>query len=50
LSQEEIEALLGDPLSFTGNAKAQTEAVVSRIHHVVGRHHEAAKYRPSAIL
>jgi adenylosuccinate lyase len=50
LSQDEIEALLGDPLSFTGNAKAQTEAVVSRIHHVLSRHHEAAKYRPSSIL
>jgi adenylosuccinate lyase len=50
LTQEEIEALLSDPLSFTGNATAQTQAVNQRIRAIVDRHREAAQYRPSAIL
>ena len=50
LNQDEIDALLNQPLNFTGNAARQTQAVVERIHGVLARHHEAASYRPTSIL
>lgn len=50
LDANELKALLAEPLSFTGNAVAQTAAISKRIDQVCKRYSAAAKYRPSAIL
>ncbi|MER5648777.1 adenylosuccinate lyase [Streptosporangium sp. NPDC002524] len=50
LDEAALRALLGEPLSFTGAASAQVEAVVARVAQVVTRYPQAAAYRPGAIL
>lgn len=50
MKEVELEALFSEPLSFTGNAVHQTQAVIERIHAVVARHRGAATYRPDPIL
>lgn len=50
LSAEEIEALLGDPIRFTGNAQPQTARFVAQVEGVVARYPHAAAYVPEPIL
>lgn len=50
LTATDLQGLLADPLAFTGNAVAQTKAVMQRIGDVTKAHGAAAKYRPSGIL
>ncbi|MER6831671.1 adenylosuccinate lyase [Streptosporangium sp. NPDC000563] len=50
LERAQLEALLGEPISFTGAASAQVEAVVQQVGRVVERYPQAAAYRPGAIL
>ncbi len=50
LSREELDALVSDPITFTGAAVDQVHAVVRRVEGVVARHPEAAAYAPGAIL
>ncbi|MCT2585989.1 adenylosuccinate lyase [Actinophytocola gossypii] len=50
LDRPGLDALLADRLSFTGVAGAQVAAVVKRVGEVTGRHADAAKYTPGAIL
>jgi adenylosuccinate lyase len=50
LSRADIDALVGEPLSFTGAAAAQVADVVRRVEEIVARHPEAASYTPEAIL
>ncbi len=50
LSKEQLASLVADPITFTGAAVAQTQAVVRRIAEVTGRHPRAAAYAPGAIL
>ncbi len=50
LRQAELRDLLGEPISFTGAASAQVEAVVARVAQIVARYPQAAAYRPGAIL
>ncbi len=50
LTRTEIDAAVADPLSFTGTAAAQVDAVVRRVEQLVARHPGAAAYRPAAIL
>jgi adenylosuccinate lyase len=50
LSGGQIEALLAEPIGFTGAAVAQTGEVVRRVAKVVVGHPEAAAYAPQAIL
>jgi adenylosuccinate lyase len=50
LSEQQIEALVADPIEFTGAARDQVAAVVRRVEEVVAADPEAAKYRPGAIL
>ena len=45
-----IDALVAEPIAFTGAAVAQTQAVVRRVDDVVARHPEAAAYSPGPIL
>jgi adenylosuccinate lyase len=41
---------VADPLTFTGAAVAQTQAVCRKVAEVVERHPAAASYSPGAIL
>jgi adenylosuccinate lyase len=50
LSREQLDALVDEPLSFTGAAGAQVSAVVAQVGDVVRRHPVAAGYTPAPIL
>jgi len=50
LSQEQLEILIADPLSFTGVAAQQVSAVLAKITTVTAARPEAAAYSPGAIL
>ncbi len=50
LDRASLDALVGEPLTFVGNALAQVDAFVAQVAEVVARHPEAAKYRPEPIL
>ena len=50
LTQTEIEALVSEPLEFTGAARAQVQTVVARVEGVVSADPIGAKYTPGAIL
>ena len=49
LTLKELEALLSQPLEFTGDAHAQTQRVVDRIGAITSAHAAAAQYRPGSI-
>ena len=46
----QLDALVADPITFTGAAVAQVQEVVRRVAEVTARHPEAAAYVPGAIL
>ena len=50
LSKEQLESLVSEPITFTGAAVAQVQAVVRRIAEVSARYPHAAAYSPGAIL
>ena len=50
LQRADLEALLGDPLTFVGAARRQTAMFVRQVAEVVAAHPEAASYDPGAIL
>ncbi len=50
LSREEIDALVAEPIEFTGAAVAQTRAVVARVEALAAAHPGAAAYTPGGIL
>jgi adenylosuccinate lyase len=50
LDRAALDALLAEPLSFTGLASAQVDAVIRKVDEVVKRHPDAAKYSPAPIL
>ena len=45
-----LEALMAEPLTFTGAASSQVDAVVAAVSLVVAEHPQAAAYTPGAIL
>jgi adenylosuccinate lyase len=50
LDADAIAKLVADPLSFTGAAAAQVDAMAERVARLVSAHPEAAAYRPAPIL
>ena len=50
LSRDQIEALVADPIEFTGAARDQVASVVRRVEEALGTDPEAAAYVPGAIL
>ena len=50
LTAAQLRALVAEPITFTGAAVDQVEAVVRRVAEVVERHPEAAAYSPGDIL
>ena len=50
LSRADLDAIVADPLSFTGAAAAQASAFVRQVDEIVRRHPEAAAYSPEPIL
>ena len=49
LNRSELQALISDPIEFTGAAKEQISRVVHRIEAITAVHSDAAKYQPGAI-
>ena len=50
LSRNELDALIAEPMSFTGAAPAQVKAVAERIAVIAHANPDAAAYRPGDIL
>ncbi len=50
LDRHELDALLAEPLAFTGAAGSQVRAVADRVAAIVDRYPDAAAYRPGDIL
>jgi adenylosuccinate lyase len=50
LTEAQLASLVAEPITFTGAAVAQVEAVVRRVAEVTARHPGAAAYTPGAIL
>jgi adenylosuccinate lyase len=50
LTADQLGTLVAEPITFTGAAVAQTQAVCRRVAAVVERHPDAAAYTPGAIL
>jgi adenylosuccinate lyase len=50
LTAEQLTTLVAEPITFTGAAVAQTQAVCRQVAAVVERHPAAASYSPGAIL
>jgi len=50
LTREQIDALVADPIEFTGAAVDQVRAVVAAVEELAKRHPDAAAYSPGAIL
>ena len=50
LTEDQLAALVAEPITFTGAAVTQTQAVCRRVAEVVERHPAAAAYSPGAIL
>jgi adenylosuccinate lyase len=50
LSIADLEAMVAEPITFTGAARSQTQEVCRRVAELVSRHTEAAAYDPGAIL
>ncbi len=50
LSRSELDALVGEPLTFAGAATAQVDDVVGRIERIASQHPDAAAYTPAPIL
>ena len=50
LTAVQLESLVADPITFTGAAVSQTQAVCRRVSDVAARHPDAAAYSPGAIL
>ena len=49
LDRAELDALINQPIEFTGDAREQITRVVSRINTITSANPVAAKYKPSAI-
>ena len=50
LTEEQLASLVAEPITFTGAAVAQVQAVVRRVEQVTARYPDAATYTPGAIL
>lgn len=50
MSHDELLALVAEPITFTGAAVAQVQAVVAEVEKLTGRYPAAASYRPGEIL
>jgi adenylosuccinate lyase len=50
LTREQIDALVANPIEFTGAAVDQVRTVVAKVEALVAQHPEAAAYHPGSIL
>ena len=50
LTERQLQALMADPLEFTGAARSQVAAVVQRVEQLAAEHPDAASYSPAPIL
>jgi len=49
LTRSELDALIGNPLDFSGDARPQVSRVVTRIEKITSAHPAAAQYKPHSI-
>jgi len=49
LTRQELDALIGDPIDFTGDARQQVSRVVNRIDVITSANPEASRYKPHNI-
>jgi adenylosuccinate lyase len=49
LDRPALDALISDPIEFTGEARQQVARVVSRIGAITSAHPAAAQYKPGSI-
>ncbi|MGE5719228.1 MAG: adenylosuccinate lyase [Nocardioidaceae bacterium] len=50
LTKEQLDSLVAEPITFTGAAVSQVQAVVRRVAEITARYPHAAAYSPGAIL
>jgi adenylosuccinate lyase len=50
LTERQLEALMADPLEFTGAARSQVAAVVQQVEELAAEHPDAASYSPAPIV
>jgi len=50
LTREQVDALIAEPLDFTGAARSQVARLAERVRAVAAAHPQAAAYSPSPIL
>ncbi|MEO5834021.1 MAG: adenylosuccinate lyase, partial [Nakamurella sp.] len=50
MDRADLDALLADRLSFTGDASRQIQALVAAVDAIAAKHPAAAAYAPGAIL
>jgi adenylosuccinate lyase len=48
LKRTDLDALIGNPLEFTGDARQQVARVVTRIEAITSAHPAAAQYKPQS--
>jgi len=48
-NRQELDALIGDPIDFTGDARQQVARVISRIDEITSIHPAASQYKPNSI-
>jgi adenylosuccinate lyase len=48
-NREELGALIGSPIEFTGDAREQVSRVVARIEKITKQYPQAATYKPGSI-
>jgi adenylosuccinate lyase len=48
-TRQQLDALIGDPIDFTGDARQQVARVVNRIDVITSKHPAAAQYKPYSI-
>ena len=49
LNRAELDALIGNPIDFTGDAREQVARVVARVESIAKKHPAAAVYKPGSI-
>jgi adenylosuccinate lyase len=50
LDRDELDALMGEPLVFVGDARRQVAAFAATVEKLVTEHPDAASYRPGRLL
>ena len=50
VTREQLDAALADPIELTGSARAQVDAIASRVQELADAYPQAASYTPGSVL